>query len=151
MFCYAQLLSKGKEQYSQPRKPSHELQNIKCKKTISLYEKGEPMGFASFTTLCLPYLWLLETLFMSRVPVLLPLFLLSKNEHNKINLKQSLQRIYVNLKSDLHLSPSLPGWREWKWKDKSARDEAYVTELQTQVLRHRMWRSTESQLAFCAW
>lgn len=34
MFHYAQLLSKGKEQYSQHRKLSHELQNIKCKKTF---------------------------------------------------------------------------------------------------------------------
>jgi len=45
---------------------------------------------------------------------------------------------------DLYLPSPQPGWRDWKWKNKNTRDEAYVTELQTQVLRHHMWWFTES-------
>lgn len=102
MFCYklenpnlccnrlahhSHLISKGTEQ-EQLRKLSHKLQDINWKITHFTVWTGWAYGICfPLTTLCLPYLWLLEMLFMSCCPMLLPFFRLSKSKHNKMTLK----------------------------------------------------------------
>lgn len=54
----------------------------------------------------------------------------------------------LHLKYDLYLLLSLPGWQEWKWKDKSNKNKVYVTELH-QSMAALMQQFTETQKTFC--